>query len=160
MSAAAAAATLRGSCLSCGRHCLKPTPLFSSFYDPPRQLFRRITSAAVLTPSSPCPLPRPSPPSSCSPVRVRYAPSPTGSLHLGGLRTALYNFLLAKQQQRQQQQPDGHSKPSFILRIEDTDQKRLVPGAVVQLIKVLHWAGLHFDEGQLQSGQLTMAPLT
>ena len=71
-------------------------------------------------------------------VRVRYAPSPTGSVHLGGLRTALYNFLLARQS------PDGR----FILRIEDTDQKRLAAGAVQQLLKVLSWAGIQHDEGQ------------
>ena len=85
-------------------------------------------------------------------MRVRYAPSPTGSLHLGGLRTALYNYLLAKQQQQQQQQRQqtaaAESDSSFILRIEDTDQKRLVPGAVEQLISALSWAGLDFDEGQ------------
>ena len=80
---------------------------------------------------------------------MRYAPSPTGSLHLGGLRTALYNYLLAKQQQQQQQQSAaGQSESSFILRIEDTDQKRLVPGAVKHLISSLSWAGLDFDEGQ------------
>ena len=80
---------------------------------------------------------------------MRYAPSPTGSLHLGGLRTALYNYLLAKQQQQQRQQTAvAESDSSFILRIEDTDQKRLVPGAVEQLISSLSWAGLDFDEGQ------------
>lgn len=71
------------------------------------------------------------------PVRVRYAPSPTGSLHLGGLRTALYNYVFAKRF------PGG----KCILRIEDTDQTRLVPGAVEQLQRDLAWAGLHFDEG-------------
>lgn len=70
-------------------------------------------------------------------VRVRYAPSPTGSVHLGGLRTALYNYLFARQ----------HGG-SFIIRIEDTDQKRLVEGAVQQLLRVLTWAGIQHDEGQ------------
>ncbi|KAJ2489666.1 Glutamate--tRNA ligase mitochondrial [Coemansia sp. RSA 2050] len=70
------------------------------------------------------------------PVRVRFAPSPTGMLHLGGLRTALFNYLLARKY-----------GGSFILRIEDTDQKRLVPGATESIIRTLEWAGLRFDEG-------------
>ena len=78
-----------------------------------------------------------------APVRVRYAPSPTGSVHLGGLRTALYNYLLARQH------PDG----AFIIRIEDTDQKRLVPGAVEQLLRVLAWAGIRHDEGRSPAAQ-------
>ncbi|KAJ2080300.1 Glutamate--tRNA ligase mitochondrial [Coemansia sp. RSA 988] len=70
------------------------------------------------------------------PVRVRFAPSPTGMLHLGGLRTALFNYLLARRY-----------GGSFILRIEDTDQKRLVAGATENIIQTLKWAGLSFDEG-------------
>jgi glutamyl-tRNA synthetase len=69
-------------------------------------------------------------------VRVRFAPSPTGYLHVGGLRTALYNFLFAK-----------HHGGKFILRIEDTDQTRKVEGAVENLIKTLKWAGIAYDEG-------------
>ncbi len=69
-------------------------------------------------------------------VRVRFAPSPTGFLHVGGLRTALYNFLFARK----------HGG-TFILRIEDTDRSRFVPGAVEQLIAMLRWSGLDFDEG-------------
>lgn len=69
-------------------------------------------------------------------VRVRFAPSPTGFLHVGGLRTALYNYLFAKK-----------NNGSFILRIEDTDQTRLVPGAIENLIQSIKWAGLHYDEG-------------
>src|SRR5512139_3560687 len=69
-------------------------------------------------------------------VRTRYAPSPTGYLHVGGLRTALYNYLFAKQHGGQ-----------CILRIEDTDQTRKVEGAVENLISVFDWLGLHFDEG-------------
>jgi glutamyl-tRNA synthetase len=69
-------------------------------------------------------------------VRVRFAPSPTGYLHVGGLRTALYNFLFAK----------NHGG-KFILRIEDTDQTRKVEGAVENLIKTLKWAGVVYDEG-------------
>lgn len=69
-------------------------------------------------------------------VRTRFAPSPTGYLHLGGLRTALYTYLLARKY-----------KGSFILRIEDTDQEREVPGAVELIYKSMAAAGLHYDEG-------------
>ena len=69
-------------------------------------------------------------------VRVRFAPSPTGFLHIGGLRTALYNYLYAKQN-------DG----IFILRIEDTDRNRYVEGAVENLIKTMQWSGIEYDEG-------------
>jgi glutamyl-tRNA synthetase len=71
-----------------------------------------------------------------SPVRVRFAPSPTGFVHIGSLRTALYNYLFARQQ-----------GGVFILRIEDTDRERYVEGAVENLISVLEWAGLIPDEG-------------
>lgn len=70
------------------------------------------------------------------PVRVRFAPSPTGRTHLGSGRTALYNYLLARQTGGQ-----------FLLRIEDTDQKRYVPEAEQELIDSLHWLGLQWDEG-------------
>jgi len=70
------------------------------------------------------------------PARVRFAPSPTGSLHLGGARTALYDYLLA-------QQTGGQ----FILRIEDTDRKRFVPGAEQEIMDGLRWLGLQWDEG-------------
>ena len=69
-------------------------------------------------------------------VRVRFAPSPTGFLHIGGLRTALYNYIYAKQN-------DG----IFILRIEDTDRNRYVEGAVENLIKTMQWSGIEYDEG-------------
>ncbi len=69
-------------------------------------------------------------------VRVRFAPSPTGFLHIGGLRTALYNFLFAR-----------HSGGTFILRIEDTDRSRYVEGAVENLIDSLHRLGIEIDEG-------------
>lgn len=69
-------------------------------------------------------------------IRVRFAPSPTGYLHVGGLRTALYNYLFAKK-----------NNGTFVLRIEDTDRNRYVEGAVENLIKALNWAGLQFDEG-------------
>ncbi len=68
--------------------------------------------------------------------RVRFAPSPTGYLHVGGLRTALYNFLFAR-----------NLNGKFILRIEDTDRNRFVEGAVENLMKTLHWIGLEYDEG-------------
>lgn len=68
--------------------------------------------------------------------RVRFAPSPTGYLHVGGLRTALYNYLFAKK-----------NNGTFVLRIEDTDRNRYVEGAVENLIKALNWAGLNYDEG-------------
>jgi glutamyl-tRNA synthetase len=70
------------------------------------------------------------------PVRVRFAPSPTGSLHIGGLRTALFNWLYAR-----------HYGGQFILRIEDTDQKRYDPTALDTLKEALQWAGLQWDEG-------------
>ncbi|KAG2206869.1 hypothetical protein INT47_007626 [Mucor saturninus] len=76
-----------------------------------------------------------------TPARVRFAPSPTGQLHLGGLRTALFNYLLAKKTGGQ-----------FILRIEDTDQTRYVEGAVENLVKALNWAGIPHDEGPEKEG--------
>ena len=74
-------------------------------------------------------------------TRVRFAPSPTGYLHIGGLRTALYNYLFAKQ-----------NNGSLILRIEDTDRTRLVEGAVENLISTLEWSGIEFDEGPHTEG--------
>ena len=69
-------------------------------------------------------------------VRVRFAPSPTGALHIGGVRTALYNYLFAKQ-----------NGGDLILRIEDTDSQRFVPGAEAYIIEALTWLGIKFDEG-------------
>ncbi len=69
-------------------------------------------------------------------VRVRFAPSPTGALYIGGVRTALYNFLLARQ-----------TKGTMILRIEDTDQTRFVPGAEEYILEALSWIGITIDEG-------------
>ncbi|HKK76424.1 MAG TPA: glutamate--tRNA ligase [Saprospiraceae bacterium] len=69
-------------------------------------------------------------------IRVRFAPSPTGALHIGGVRTALYNYLLAKQK-----------GGTFILRIEDTDQTRYVPGAEQYILDALKWCGIEPDEG-------------
>lgn len=74
-------------------------------------------------------------------IRVRFAPSPTGPLHIGGVRTALYNYLFAKK----------HGG-SMILRIEDTDQGRFVPGAEQYIIESLAWCGIHFDESVTVGG--------
>lgn len=79
-----------------------------------------------------------------SEFRLRFAPSPTGYLHIGGLRTALYNYLFTQK---------NHGK--FILRIEDTDQTRFVEGAIENLIDSLAWAGVKYDEGVfIEGGQI------
>ncbi|MDD7438834.1 MAG: glutamate--tRNA ligase [Bacteroidales bacterium] len=69
-------------------------------------------------------------------VRVRFAPSPTGALHIGGVRTALFNYLFAR-----------HHGGTMILRIEDTDSKRFVPGAEAYIVESLRWLGIEIDEG-------------
>jgi glutamyl-tRNA synthetase len=69
-------------------------------------------------------------------VRVRFAPSPTGYLHIGSARSALFNWMFARKHQGQ-----------FILRIEDTDQKRSIEGAVEAIMDALRWLGLDWDEG-------------
>ncbi|XP_062955526.1 nondiscriminating glutamyl-tRNA synthetase EARS2, mitochondrial [Cynocephalus volans] len=74
-------------------------------------------------------------------VRVRFAPSPTGFMHLGGLRTALYNYIFARKH-----------RGSFILRLEDTDQTRLVPGAAENIEDMLEWAGIPPDESPRRGG--------
>jgi glutamyl-tRNA synthetase len=71
-----------------------------------------------------------------NPVRVRFAPSPTGPLHIGGVRTALFNWLFAR-----------HSGGQFILRIEDTDQKRYAEGSIELITNGLRWLGMDWDEG-------------
>ncbi len=76
-----------------------------------------------------------------TPVRVRFAPSPTGPLHIGGLRTALYNYLLARK-----------TGGIFVLRIEDTDQKRYVEGAEAYIMEALEWCGISPDEGPQKGG--------
>ena len=76
-------------------------------------------------------------------VRVRFAPSPTGALHIGGVRTALYNYLFAK----------SHGG-ELLLRIEDTDSQRFVPGAEAYIIEALEWLGIRFDEGVNYGGEL------
>ncbi len=75
------------------------------------------------------------------PVRVRFAPSPTGFLHIGGVRTALFNWLFAR-----------HYGGEFILRIEDTDEKRYVPGAANDLMTSMRWVGINWDEGPDNGG--------
>ena len=74
-------------------------------------------------------------------VRVRFAPSPTGPLHLGGMRTALFNYLFAKKH-----------NGTFILRIEDTDQSRYVQGAEEYIMESLDWCGIKVDEGGREGG--------
>lgn len=76
-----------------------------------------------------------------SKVRVRFAPSPTGPLHIGGVRTALYNYLFAR-----------HHGGEMILRIEDTDSRRFVPGAEEYIIEAMNWLGIRFDEGVAKGG--------
>src|SRR5437660_7100450 len=81
-----------------------------------------------------------------SPVRVRFAPSPTGYLHIGGVRTALFNWLFAR-----------HEKGVFILRIEDTDRERSTPEAIQAILDGLKWVGLDWDEGPLyQTARLVL----
>ena len=81
-----------------------------------------------------------------SEVRVRFAPSPTGYLHIGGLRTALFNYLYAR-----------HTGGKMILRIEDTDRTRFVEGALENLLKALDWSGVEIDEGVMldENGHIT-----
>jgi glutamyl-tRNA synthetase len=78
----------------------------------------------------------------CKKVRVRFAPSPTGPLHIGGVRTALFNYLFAKR-----------NNGDFLLRIEDTDQTRFVPGAEEYIMESLEWCGIKIDEGIREGGQ-------
>ncbi len=77
----------------------------------------------------------------CSDVRVRFAPSPTGYLHIGGARTAIYNWLFAR-----------HTGGKFILRIEDTDRNRFVPDALQDIMASLRWLGIDWDEGPEAGG--------
>jgi glutamyl-tRNA synthetase len=79
-----------------------------------------------------------------APMRVRFAPSPTGSLHIGGARTALYNWLLAR-----------HEHGTFVLRIEDTDAERSTPENVAQILDALQWLELDYDEGPIMQTDRT-----
>ena len=78
-----------------------------------------------------------------SKVRTRFAPSPTGRMHVGNLRTALYAYLIAR-----------HAGGDFILRIEDTDQEREVEGAVDMIYKVIDQTWLGYDEGPNKPGEV------
>ena len=78
---------------------------------------------------------------------MRFAPSPTGPLHMGGVRTALYNYLYAKQK-----------GGDFIIRIEDTDSNRFVPGAEEYIIEALNWCGIIPDEGVDKDGKVVETP--
>src|SRR5258705_8334904 len=78
-------------------------------------------------------------------MRVRFAPSPTGALHIGGARTALYNWLAAR-----------HAGGTFVLRIEDTDRERSTPENVEQILDALRWLELDWDEGPIS--QFERAP--
>ncbi|HHV03811.1 MAG: glutamate--tRNA ligase [Bacteroidales bacterium] len=80
-------------------------------------------------------------------VRVRFAPSPTGPLHMGGVRTALFNYLFAKKH-----------NGTFVLRIEDTDMQRYVPGAEQYITEALNWCGITPDEGVLPDGTIATEP--
>ncbi|KAL6942031.1 hypothetical protein ACO0QE_003195 [Hanseniaspora vineae] len=82
-----------------------------------------------------------------TPARTRFAPSPTGFLHMGSLRTALYNYLLAK-----------NTGGQFLLRLEDTDQKRLIPGAEQNIYDSLKWLNIEYDEGPGKNDKTNMGP--
>jgi len=75
-------------------------------------------------------------------VRVRFAPSPTGALHIGGARTAIYNWALAR-----------HEGGTFVLRIDDTDPERSTPENTAQILRSLRWLGLDWDEGPEVGGE-------
>ena len=75
-------------------------------------------------------------------IRVRYAPSPTGHLHIGNARTALFNYLFAR-----------HNKGTFVLRIEDTDTKRNIADGERSQMENLHWLGIDWDEGPDKPGE-------
>src|SRR5947208_6092592 len=76
-------------------------------------------------------------------MRVRFAPSPTGALHIGGARTALFNWLLAR-----------HCGGELVLRIEDTDRERSTPENIEQILDALHWLELDWDEGPIMQTSL------
>src|SRR5882762_7609097 len=82
-----------------------------------------------------------------SSVRVRFAPSPTGYLHIGGARTALFNWLFAR-----------HNKGTFILRIEDTDEVRSTEESVNGILDSMRWLGLDWDEGPTEDGSSAVLP--
>jgi len=80
-------------------------------------------------------------------VRVRFAPSPTGYVHIGGLRTALYNYLFAKK-----------NNGTYLMRIEDTDRTRYVEGALENLITAMEWSGVQHEEGPfIEDGEIVQS---
>ncbi len=81
------------------------------------------------------------------PMRVRFAPSPTGALHIGGARTALFNWLLAR-----------HFGGELVLRIEDTDRERSTPENIEQILDALRWLELDWDEGPILQTERSAAP--
>src|SRR5262245_65679673 len=76
------------------------------------------------------------------PARVRFAPSPTGRLHVGGARTALFNWLIAR-----------HTGGTFVLRLEDTDRERSTPESEAEILRALEWLGLDWDEGPYRQSE-------
>ena len=91
--------------------------------------------------------PEPATVNSSSPPRFRFAPSPTGALHIGGARTALYNWLLARK-----------SGGALVLRIEDTDRERSTPENTEQILDALRWLELDWDEGPIEPVRAAGAP--
>jgi glutamyl-tRNA synthetase len=87
-------------------------------------------------------VPPPNRPEITAPCRVRFAPSPTGSLHVGGARTALFNWLIARK-----------TGGTFILRLEDTDRERSTPESEAEILRVLRWLGLDWDEGPYRQSE-------
>src|SRR5215470_5678888 len=75
-------------------------------------------------------------------IRVRFAPSPTGYLHVGGARTALFNWLVAR-----------HTGGTFVLRVEDTDRERSTPESEAEILRILGWLGLDWDEGPYRQSE-------
>ncbi len=85
------------------------------------------------------------------PARVRFAPSPTGNLHVGGARTALFSWLVAR-----------HTGGTYVLRLEDTDRERSTPESEAQILRALEWLGLDWDEGpyrQSERGEVYLAAI-
>ena len=89
------------------------------------------------------------------PPRVRFAPSPTGSLHVGGARTALYNYLVAEKHKGDKGDGgEGGLPPAFVVRVEDTDLKRSTRESEEEVLRDLKWLGLEWDEGPMKDGDV------
>src|SRR3954463_14420818 len=82
-------------------------------------------------------------------MRLRFAPSPTGALHIGGARTAPFNWLRAPPPSLCRAPPPRHDGGTFVLRFEDTDRERSTPENVAQILEALDWLGLDYDEGPI-----------